>query len=128
MPPNNLFTYFFRNDEADLQFLYLADERWPVKFTPQQKINMEFLTETNLNLEDGRNKYYLTHKGSESAISTLYQSQLAAKNQIEHSNRKPTVASTSVDLQDIVPVASKKRTAKQVKLVNRDNRTQRNQW
>ena len=120
MPLNNLFTYLFRNDEGDLQFLYLVDERWPVKYTLQQKINMELLTETNLNLEDGRNKYYLTHKGAESAISTLYQNQLAAKNQIEHSNRKPAVASTSVGLQDNLPVASKKRTAKQVKLVNRE--------
>ena len=62
----------------------------------------------------------MTHKGAESAISTLYQNQLAAKNQIEHSNRKPAVASTSVDLQDNLPVASKKRTAKQVKPVNRE--------
>ena len=120
MPLNNLFTYLFRNDEGDLQFLYLVDERWPVKYTLQQKINMELLTETNLNLENGRNKYYLTHKGAESAISTLYQNQLAAKNQIEHSNRKPAVASTSVDLQDNFPIASKKRTAKQVKPVNRE--------
>ena len=120
MPLNNLFTYLFRNDEGDLQFLYLVDERWPVKYTLQQKINMEILTETNLNLEDGRNKYYLTHKGAESAISTQYQNQLAAKNQIGHSNRKPAVASTSVDLQDNFPVASKKRTAKQVNPVNRE--------
>ena len=126
MPLNNLFTYLFRNDEGDLQFLYLVDERWPVKYTLQQKINMEFLTETNLNLENGRNKYYLTHKCAESAISTLYQNQLAAKNQIEHSNRKPAVASTSVDLQDNFPVASKKPTAKQVKPVNREQQNTKN--
>ena len=120
MSLNKLFTYLFRNDEGDLQFLYLVDERWPVKYTLQQKINMELLRETNLNLEDGRNKYSLTHKGAESAISTLYQNQLAAKSQIEHSNRKPAVASTSDDLQDNFPVASKKRTAKQVKPVNHE--------
>ena len=105
MPLNNLLTYLFRNDEGDLQFFCLVDERWPVKYTLQQKINMNLLTETHRSLEDGRNKYYLTQKGADSAISTLYQNQLAAKNQIERSNRKPAVASTSVDLQDIVPVA-----------------------
>ena len=62
----------------------------------------------------------MTQKGAESAISTLYQNQLAAKNQIEHSNRKPAIAKTSVDLQANFPVASKKWTAKQVKPVNRE--------
>ena len=73
MPLNRLFAYLFRNEAGDVQFLYLVDDRWPVKYTLTQKMEMEPFTEVNLNLEQGRSKHYLTHKGPECEISAKYQ-------------------------------------------------------
>ena len=62
MPLNRLFAYLFRNEAGDVQFLSFVDDRWPVKYTLTQKMEMEPFTEVNLNLEQGRSKYYLLTK------------------------------------------------------------------
>ena len=93
MPLNRLFAYLFRNEAGDVQFLYLVDNRWPAKYTLTQKVN--------LNLEQGRSKYYLTHKGPECEISAKYQKEIDQKRPIEKSLQRLK----SID-RDVVAVPS----------------------
>ena len=83
MPLNRLFAYLFRNEAGDVQFLYLVDDRWTVKYTFTQKMEMEPFTEVNLNIEQGRSKYYLIHKGPECEISAKYQKEIDQRRQTE---------------------------------------------
>ena len=101
MPLNRLFAYLFQNEAGDVQFLYLVDDRWPVKYTLTQKMEMEPFTEVNLNLEQGRSKYYLTHKGPECEISSKYQKEIDQRRQTEKSLQRLK----SID-RDIVAVPS----------------------
>ena len=49
---------------------------------------MEPFTEVDLNLEEGRSKYYLTHKGPEFEISDQYQKEIDQRRQSETSVKR----------------------------------------
>ena len=95
MALNRLFAYFFRNEAGDVQFLYLVWDRWPVKYTLTQKMEMEPFTESNLNLEQGQSKYYLTHKDPE--ISAKYQKEIDQRRETEKSMQRLNSTDRAVD-------------------------------
>ena len=82
-----MFTYLFRNDEGDLQFLYLVDERWPKKYTVYQKLNLELLSEVTLEL-DVKKTYYLTFKGPESDGKRKYEQEIEQSKQLKQLQSK----------------------------------------
>ena len=86
MPLKDMFTYLFRNDEGDLQFLYLVDERRPKKFTVYQKLNLELLSEVTLEL-DVKKTYYLTFKGPESDGKRNMNKKLSKVSNLNNFNR-----------------------------------------
>ena len=87
MPLKDMFTYLFRNDEGDLQFLYLVDERWPKKITVYQKLNLELLSEVTLEL-DVKKTYYLTFKGPESDGKRKYEQEIEQSKQLKQLQSK----------------------------------------
>ena len=87
MPLKDMFTYLFRNDEGDLQFLYLVDERWPKKFTVYQKLNLELLSDVTLEL-DVKKTYYLTFKGPESDWKRKYEQEIEQSKQLKQRQSK----------------------------------------
>ena len=64
-------------------------------------MDMEPFTEVNLNLEQGRSKYHLTHKGPECEISAKYQKEICQRRQTENSLQRMK----SID-RDVVAVPS----------------------
>ena len=107
MPLNKLFCYLFRNEAGDLQFLNLIDDRWP----KMQKINLQLLSEVILNLETGKQSYYLICTGAEADVKRRYDADI-----LEEKKLKSLQSKTN-------PVGSHRKLEKQVTEKGSDNFT-----
>ena len=110
MPLNKLFCYLFRNEAGDLQFLNLIDDRWP-KMVITQKINLQLLSEVILNLETGKQSYYLICKGAEADVKRRYDADILEEKKLKSLQSKT------------IPVGSHRKLEKQVTEKGSDNLT-----
>ena len=89
---NELFPFIFRNAKGELEFVKLVDARWDKKYTLEQKIDLELMATVDLVFDMIPKKYYLTHKGSEKAMCSLYD-KLKNLEQINASSSKSSLSS-----------------------------------